>query len=389
MDHEMAHEGGEVTGVGRRASPWRRNRVVGLLPALVVALASCGQAAPHTPSSTPTTTPIPTPSASSRPGPVPLADLKSVIHGLVDRTGPPPVDFLGSVTNFVVVAPWSELQPTQGGPLASDNAIDQAIAAAESLDAGAGQGTVDLKIRLMAGVDAPDWAKQLGGGAVDLVNPQSGTNATVGRFWTSAFGEAYDDLWSKLAAAYDGVPAVHEITVARCMTFTDEPFLRNTGDPSNAQALLAAGYSLAADEQCEEQEIALGTTWRHTRVGVAFNPYQAIEADGSTTTDEPFTGTMMQYCRSQLGPQCVLENNSIRTPPLAGAYSAMYLSMEELGVPMTFQTASDDKIGDLQTTLSWAAGLGADAVELPQQYVDQPAASLRAAASQLQANPAT
>jgi hypothetical protein len=66
----------------------------------------------------------------------------------------------------------------------------------------------------------------------------------------------------------------------------------------------------------------------------------------------------------------------------------MYLSMELLGAPMTFQTATEDKIGNLQTTLSWAAGLGADAVELPQQYVDQAPASLQAAASQLQTNPA-
>jgi hypothetical protein len=97
----------------------------------------------------------------------------------------------------------------------------------------------------------------------------------------------------------------------------------------------------------------------------------------------------MEYCRSELGSQCVLENNSIRTPPLAGAYSNMYLTMEALGAPITFQTATEDKIGNLQTTLSWAAGLGADAVELPQQYVDQPPGSLQAAASQLQANPAT
>ncbi|MGD0448139.1 MAG: hypothetical protein ABSB36_05920 [Candidatus Dormibacteria bacterium] len=356
-------------------------------------LASCGQAAPHTPSATPTPT-TPTPSVSPRPGPVPAAGLKAVVHGLVDRTGPPPAAFVGTVTNFVVDADWSELQPTPDGPLASDNVIDQAIVAADSLaaeniDAGTSDGSVDLKIRLMAGVYAPDWAKQLDGGPVTLVNPQDGDTGTIGRFWTSAFGQAYDNLWSRLAAAYDGVPVVHEITVARCMTFTDEPFLRDASDPSNAQALLAAGFSLAADQQCEEQEIALGTTWRHTPVGVAFNPYQAIQTDGSTSTDESFTESMMQYCRSQLGSQCVLENNSIRTPPLAGAYSAMYLSMELLGAPMTFQTATEDKIGNLQTTLSWAAGLGADAVELPQQYVDQAPASLQAAASQLQTNPAS
>ena len=46
--------------------------------------------------------------------------------------------------------------------------------------------------------------------------------------------------------------------------------------------------------------------------------------------------------------------------------------MEELGPPITFQTSTEDKIGNLQSTLEWAATIGADAVELPSQYVDQP-----------------
>jgi hypothetical protein len=310
-----------------------------------------------------------------------------MIQGLVDRTGPPSTGYLGSVTNFVVDAPWSELQPTENGPLAPDNVIDQAIAAAQSLNAGAGQGKVEVKIRLMAGIDAPGWAQQLGGAPVTLVDPQTGATGTIGRFWTTAFGEAYDDLWSKLAAAYDNVPEIHEITVARCMTFTDEPFLRDVSDPANGQSLLAAGFTIEADEQCQQQEIQVGTMWHHTRIGVAFNPYQAILADGSAITDVAFTDSMMQYCRSTLGDQCVLENNSIRTPPLTGAYTTMYEEMQQLGPPITFQTSTDDKIGNLQATLSWAASIGADAVELPEQYVDQPASSLAPAASQLQGNP--
>jgi hypothetical protein len=83
----------------------------------------------------------------------------------------------------------------------------------------------------------------------------------------------------------------------------------------------------------------------------------------------------------------VLENNSIRTPPLTGAYTTMYQEMQQLGPPITFQTSTEDKIGNLQETLSWAAGIGADAVELPQQYVNQAASSLAPAASQLQGNP--
>ncbi|MGA9114581.1 MAG: hypothetical protein WB802_12410 [Candidatus Dormiibacterota bacterium] len=362
--------------------PQRRRRWPGgLALVMLLTLAACGG---HPPTATPAPTRTP---AAATPTPVSSAGLKAMIHGLVDRDGPPPSGYLGAVTNFVVDAPWSELQPTSGGPLAAGNVIDQAIAVADSLNSAAGGPRVELKIRLMAGVDAPAWAQQLGGGPVTLVNPEDGTTGTVGRFWTDAFAQAYDQLWSELATAYDNVPVVHEITVARCMTFTDEPFLRDTGDPANVQSLLAAGFSLSADEQCQQQEIQIGSDWHHTRIGVAFNPYQAVQADGSATTDEAFTASMMEYCRSQLGPQCVLENNSIRTPPLSGAYAQMYASMELLGPPITFQTATEEKIGNLQSTLEWAATIGADAVELPAQYVDQPVASLEPAAGELQDNP--
>lgn len=364
-----------------RLPPSRGRWLGGVGLAMLMALAACGGHRPPVTAAPTTTLP------SATPTPVTAAELKSMIHGLVDRNGPPPSGYLGAVTNFVVGAPWSELQPTAGGPLAAGNVIDQAITAADSLNAAAGDGKVEIKIRLMAGVDAPAWAQQLGGGPVSLVNPEDGTTGTVGRFWTNAFGQAYDQLWSELAAAYDNVPVIHEITVARCMTFSDEPFLRDISDPANAQSLLAAGFSLTADEQCEQQEIQVGSDWHHTRIGVAFNPYQAVQTDGTATTDEAFTASMMEYCRAQLGPQCVLENNSIRTPPLSGAYAEMYASMEELGPPITFQTATEEKIGNLQSTLEWAATLGADAVELPAQYVDQPVASLEPAAGELQNNP--
>jgi hypothetical protein len=65
----------------------------------------------------------------------------------------------------------------------------------------------------------------------------------------------------------------------------------------------------------------------------------------------------------------------------------MYATMEVLGPPITFQTSTEDKIGNLQSTLEWAATIGADAVELPEQYVDQPVAVLEPAAGELQDNP--
>lgn len=306
-----------------------------------------------------------------------------MIHGLIDRDGPPPKGYVGPVTAFVVNVTWSQLQPTPYGPLTTNNPIDQAIVAATALGSGIG-----VKIRLLTGIDAPAWVKALDGGPVSVYSSLDQVGGTVGRFWTPDFGRAYDDLWGKLAAKYDTVPQIREITASRCMTVFAETFLRDTSDPTSVNNLLAAGFSVTADQACIQEEIADGSVWKQTRIGVAFNPYQEVLPGGVARTDESFTEGMMQYCRTELRAQCVLENNSIRWPPLDSAYTEMYAAMQALGAPISFQTAANARIGSLTQTLTWAASVGADAVELPQGYESTPLASLARAAQALEQNPA-
>jgi hypothetical protein len=314
-----------------------------------------GPSAPTSASPTPTLPPSPSPQ-----------DLKPVLGGLLDRSGVPPSAYLGSLAGYVVGVHWSDLQPTSGAAIAPDNPIDRAIAEVAAVNA-ADHTHLGLKIRVLAGVSAPEWAKSLGGSPVSISNPQNGATGTIGRFWTDAFGAAYERLEILLAAKYDEVPAVREVTISRCTTFYDEPFIRDASDPLTVNALIGAGYTVEADENCQRQEIAAAAVWRHTHSDLAFNPYQAIDSGGTTRVDEPFTESMMVYCRRVLGTACVLENNSLRTPPLP-AYQAMYAEMLALGGPMAFQTAAAQRVGDLQSTLNYALTLGADSVELPSGY---------------------
>jgi hypothetical protein len=353
----------------------RGSRSFGLV-SFAVLLAACGGASPSPITEFPTSTPTPTPTTVSP------QNLKPMIQGLIDRDGPPPKGFLGPVSAFVVNVTWSQLQPTPYGSLTPDNPIDQAIAAARALGDGVG-----VKIRLLTGIDAPAWVKALDGGPVSVYSTLDQVGGTIGRFWTADFGHAYDDLWDKLAAEYDSIPQIREITVSRCMTVFAETFLRDTSDPTTVGNLLAAGFSAGADQTCIQQEIADGTVWKQTRIGVAFNPYQEILPGAVVITDEAFTESMMQYCRTELGAQCVLENNSIRWPPMAGQYPEMYSSIQSLGAPISFQTATGARIGSLAQTLTWAAGIGADAVELPQGYESTPLSTLAAGAEVLQRNP--
>ena len=326
---------------------------------MAMLLAGCGNP------SAPTASVTPSPTATS-PSPTTSSSLKPALGGLLDRNGAPPAAYVTSLARLRRQCPLGRRAASAGGPLTSNNAIDQAITTVRALNA---QYHVDLglKVRVFAGIWAPNWAKDLGGTPIALINPQNSAEGTIGRFWNAQFGAAYDRFEALLAAKYDDVAEIREVTIARCSTFYDEPFIRDTGYTPNVTALLAAGYSLTADETCQREEIQASTVWHHTRSDLAFNPYEAIDADGSTRTDPLFTVSMMQDCRQVLASACVLENNSLRTPVQPG-YVSMYSSMTALGQPISFQTATASRVGDLAATLNNAITLGANSVELPGGY---------------------
>jgi hypothetical protein len=305
----------------------------------------------------------PAPSVSS---PIPV---KPVLAGLVDRNVLPPQAYWGSVDNFVIQADWASLQPQAGGPLAVNNPIDQDIAKVRGLERAHPNVHFSLKLRVFGGVDAPDWAKSLGGPPVPVKDPMSGATGTVGRFWTSAYGQAYDTLEQDLAARYDQVPELLQVEMGRCTMFTDEPLIRDAQDPSTVRALEAAGYTTAADLTCQEQQIAAHQVWQQTRSGMAFNPYDVFQGD-QVQADDAISLQLMRYCRAALGARCVIENNSLRAPisGLGPQYGPMYQDMYQTGGPRCFQTAIAAKVGSLQQTLNQAISWGASAVELPGGY---------------------
>jgi hypothetical protein len=322
-------------------------------------LAACGTSQPQ---ATTTPTPAATPTLS------PVA-IKPALAGLLSRDGPPPAAFGSVFGGFVVNVAWAQLQASAGADIAANNPIDQAIAQLRQLDA---TGKDGLKIRLLAGTSAPDWLKNLGGSPITVLDPTTGTAGTIGRFWSADFGAAYNDLMTKLAARYDSVPEVREITISRCTTVYAEPFIRDAASPMTVSNLLAAGFTVAADQQCQRDEIAAHDVWKGTRSDLSFNPYQVLGGT-SRQVDEVFTEQMMDLCRSTLGARCVLANNSLRVPPL---YPDMYNHMKALGPPIAFQTASLNRVGNLGSALDAAITLGAGSVELPSGFDKTPLSAL-------------
>jgi hypothetical protein len=332
------------------------------------------QAGRSVPGSLPSTTPVaPVTSGSASTtssGGTVTTGLKAPMSGLLDRHHAPPTAFKSMMHGYVVDVSWASLQPTQGGPIVHPNAIDNAIAYAKA-------NNLALKLRVAAGIDAPNWAKTLDGTPVTFkytaaTKGKAGVVAgTVGRFWLPKFGAAYQDLQNKLAAAYDNVPQVRETDVTRCATIFEETYLRNTKLPENATALLRAGFTRAQDDVCHDQQIAAHKVWVHTRSDVSFNTYQAISADGSVKADLAYTLSQMKYCRAVLGARCVLSNHSLSSTRLADkdmiAIYGLMKSMLSSG-PFALQTATAAKIGDWAMAIGWAVNNGASSVELPTGY---------------------
>jgi hypothetical protein len=164
------------------------------------------------------------------------------------------------------------------------------------------------------------------------------------------------------------VPEVVQTQITRCTTMFAEPMLRQGRTPAAVRSLLKAGYTAAADEACQREQVDAHQVWQRTRSGLSFNPYQRISASGDVSPDEAFTEQMMVYCQRVLAQRCVMENHSIRTRGQAGTYGRMYAVMRQLGGPIAFQTAAPGRIGNLMDTLEWAVQQGASSVELPVSY---------------------
>ncbi|MGA9114582.1 MAG: hypothetical protein WB802_12415 [Candidatus Dormiibacterota bacterium] len=317
-----------------------------------------------TPTPAPTLTPTPPPTATPTPTPLPPT-VKPELSGLVDRTGAPPASLAPYMGGWVVNVTWASLQPTSGASITSDNAIDKAIALVDSTPAYSG---MHLRIRIFAGIDSPSWVDSMSGGSVYIYNSTAGQGGQVPRFWTSPVEQAYAHLQVLLAAEYDTNPTIEDVTTSGCMTVFAEPLIREVTDPTSVANLLAAGYTEAADQTCQEDAIAAQGAWVHTHSSIALNPYQAISGSGSVSIDEAYTQTLMSYCRSTLGSRCTLGNNSIRTASLGTQYDQMYSSMHCTGPTLYFQTAQASLVGNLQSTVLWAIGEGANDVELPTGY---------------------
>jgi len=352
----------------------------------------------------------------------PTTTLKTPIQGILDRGS------LGSANNgadynfpsgtgtaalngVVANVSWAQLQPTQGGPIDSNNQLNTVLTAVSNYNQSNPSQHLEVKLRIFAGIYAPDWAKTLDGwNPVNICNNQGSPCGTIGPYWTSDYDNAYKSFMTELASTtdslgntFDNEPLLHDVTISQCMTTFAEPFQR---DDSNFGQVLyptsttdpqpnftGSAYSPQNDENCLLDQIDNSTAWKHTNLSLSFNPFKpwtsASTQDGNSPYGEAFTKTVMDHCRVVLGAQCTIENNSIRDSYVGQQNTSgnLYYDITGEGPDITFQTAAPGSVGSIVTTVDWAAQMGANAVELPSNYNTLSLSQLDSLSSALIANP--
>jgi hypothetical protein len=291
--------------------------------------------------------------------------VKPPIRGLIDRQGEPGKGVQKAVQAFVVKCNWSDLQPVPDGLITQGNAIDAALARVR--DPKSPVHGLALKLRVFSGVQAPDWAKHVGGAPINYVSTpgQTAQKGTLGRFWTAPYIAAYAELQSRLAALYDSAPEIREITLSAPCTFFDEPMVRNPV-PANTQALKLAGYTTEADQAAFQDAIQAHTAWTTTTTDIDYSPFPIV---GTGNDDMAFTIDMIDHARAILGERAGLQNNALSTDKLSNPqFTELYQAMHAAGGTVVFQTAAKQRLGDPLQVLDAALTYGAHSVELPQGY---------------------
>jgi len=356
-------------------------------------------------------TPPPTPAPSGERSRT--AAIKTPIRGLVDlgqvsavNMPEPPYNTLyyackrqSSVAGIVVNDTWQHMQPAEGAAI-DTSTIDAALDEIAAYNAKSGR-SLGVRLRVWAGIDAPQWAKSIGGAPIQICDqnavPASPVRAapaptscpsvairTVGRFWSDPYELAWRKFEMKLARAYDADPRVNEVSLSSCSSLTSEPFVQPE-DPFSKKHLIAARYTDAKYRACLLHAVELDFVpyWHQTQVDFSFNPFREI-VPSPPQTNLAFTKAAIRECRTVAGSRCVLLNETMgkftpppspdpsQTPGLAADYFAMWNFMKQQGGSITFQTAAPPNLlaawhGNLagwNSAVSLAKGFGASSLEL-------------------------
>ncbi len=361
-----------------------------------------------------------------------VTSLKGVLSGLVNRDFHNVLDSINyydpqdklvanrplTVCNGIVVkAYWKDLQNSYGADINLNNAIDSIIKfAADS----ASLFGIKIKIRVYAGLYAPDWVKTnivYGGGtkAIQFQTQDEDNNPITDklpRYWDAGYIDAYKSFMMKLGQKYDTCQNVLEVTGAIGDITTVEPFFIKCGgvgnlsyNPSNptwlnAKNLYLAGLTSQNHSYAIRRGIAImDSAWQFTHRSLCFSPLQELKCNNPNDLNQQYNFTVsnnvdsaesvVDYFVKVNKLKGILGNNGLRDvvtaspgtsddwlPPTGSVYLLCNYMKGKLFVGTTrkcylyFQTAQTSLMGDFNNTLDTGLAYKADMIETP--YLSSP-----------------
>jgi hypothetical protein len=303
---------------------------------------------------------------------------------------------LSKIRSYVVEVDWADAQPAQGGPISAAT-----ISQLSSEAAYASTNGLRIRVRIFAGIKAPEWAKTVGGFTPLPWNVKNqntgvvGSAGTVGPWWRSDYIALFDDFLTKFAAALaPHVPTICEVTQSGLMTLYAEPLIHQW-EYQDPNTIIAAGYTVdlefaafkEANQAYADAMCPIGVA-----TSLAVNPFQKFDPSKANhyTPSVDLTLWMIDLFCSQLGRFAVLENNSLVDPigKRGPRYQTIYEYMVArrartvpFPVGLSFQTAAlprmqNQLLGSTPYgTAAMAASWKALSVEMPGGWTNPSTAS--------------
>jgi hypothetical protein len=311
-------------------------------------------------------------------GPLACADslkMKPVITGFIDMQDinwhntddSQPVFTMAHVEQFpglfggiVLNLTWNEMQPRRYGALETAR-LDNALAQVRAYNARHSGAPLGVKLRIFSGNQAPPWAKGLDGGPLTIQRNAQGCQTpnppgcpiTIGKVWSRQYIAAWRLFQIRVAARYDSEPLIRAVAITSCSMETDEPFVMPTGQA------IGGGYTDAAQQACLAGAVNDYGAWHRSVIDYTFNTFVSLQGG---KPDLAFTLSVMNACRTSLGPHCELGNHAFAAVMRAGNI-AVVNAIAARGPPIHFQTAGPKGL-NWAATMQLARTDNATAIEL-------------------------
>lgn len=325
------------------------------------------------------------------------------------------------IKSVVIDVKWSELEPSST-IVANDYSaagwvkIDTAIASITTRLAAQTPPLVPrIRLRIQAGRESPQWAKELDGGdptlglpeqpgpgpgaPVTIYHPQdNGVASTIPRFWghlanindpnsrVYPYLDAYAALMQRIQAKYGSDTKVCEVVASGAMMRFAEPFTRSADDGFSNQRLWNAGLNYLTDLAAHQRVITIHkNTFPEIRTSLSISVWDIIVGPDSPTYNDseffPAVRDFAEWARGQLNARLVLQNNGagVDANPDCGNPGENHFSyLQSLKIPTPvnttgFQTRTlarlncnpAKQLAALKFTLDLCDGMGANFAELP------------------------